>query len=261
MQYEEFAPPSEARQVVTSIWRFELDPRDDEAVEHVIPPDGMVSVAVALRPSETPGPVAVGPRLSALRVPVRRGDRFVGLRCAPAGGALALLGVPPGRLRDLVVPLDRVAPDFAADIRRALAGVLDATAAVDRLRAVVAARLANAPRPDPLVAGMVDRMLAARGDVPVLTLAAGTGVSYRQSLRRFRHAVGLSPKELARLIRLRYACLLAIEAARPTWARVSAETGFADQAHLGREFSDVFGWSPELVREYLRRIDHVHLEG
>jgi hypothetical protein len=28
---------------------------------------------------------------------------------------------------------------------------------------------------------------------------------------------------------------------------------------MGREFTDVYGWPPELVREYLRRIEHVRV--
>ena len=39
-------------------------------------------------------------------------------------------------------------------------------------------------------------------------------------------------------------------------AEIAAESGFSDQAHLSREFSGVFGWTPRLLQEYLRRIEH-----
>ena len=41
---------------------------------------------------------------------------------------------------------------------------------------------------------------------------------------------------------------------------MSIVTGFSDQSHLVREFSEIFGWPPALVREYLAQIEHVHVE-
>jgi AraC-like DNA-binding protein len=58
---------------------------------------------------------------------------------------------------------------------------------------------------------------------------------------------------------MRQACLQAVRSAEPGWADVSAAAGFADQAHLVREFRDVYGWPPRLVHEYLRQIEHAHL--
>ena len=41
-------------------------------------------------------------------------------------------------------------------------------------------------------------------------LGPAAGLSYRQALRRFQTSVGLSPKELARLVRVRWACIKAL---------------------------------------------------
>jgi transcriptional regulator GlxA family with amidase domain len=113
--------------------------------------------------------------------------------------------------------------------------------------------------PDPIVAAVTQKILKAHGTVSVSELAAGCGVGYRQVLRRFHEATGLTPKEFARLRRLREACVRALGRNEPGWADLSAATGFADQSHLVREFQDIYGWPPRLVHEYLRRIDHVNL--
>jgi transcriptional regulator GlxA family with amidase domain len=96
---------------------------------------------------------------------------------------------------------------------------------------------------------MVGRILAMRGAIGVGKLGPAAGLS-----------VGLSPKELTRLVRVRWACIKALSPARPSWADVSIVTGFSDQSHLVREFSEIFGWPPALVREYLAQIEHVHVE-
>ncbi len=92
-------------------------------------------------------------------------------------------------------------------------------------------------------------------DTSILTLALGSGLSYRQMLRLFYAAVGLTPKEFARLRKIRLACIRSI-ASDAGWADISAEYGFADQSHLTREFSQVLGWTPRPMQEYLRRIEH-----
>jgi AraC-like DNA-binding protein len=199
----------------------------------------------------------VGPRLTALRVPVRREVRYIGVRTTPGGSPA--LGVSPRALRERVALLHEVAPLRARTLVAALAGTTTPGALLDALARVVGDWVCASPPPDRVVSTMVERILRARGQDAVGSVAAGTGLSYRQGVRRFVEAVGLSPKELARLARLRHACLQALALEKPSWADVSAATGFADQSHMAREFSHVFGWPPSLVREYLRRIEHIHV--
>lgn len=260
MVYEEYLPPPSLAAVVASFWRFELEPHDPDALEHAIPPDGCVSIAVAFS-SRGPHHIAlVGPRLSALRVPVQRGVQYAGVRTWP-GGCTSLLGVSPRALRGQAVALSAVAPSKAQALTDAAQGATRAGAMLEALVQVTATWVATGNLPDAAVMAMVRRILEARGQEPVGAIAAGTGLSYRQGLRRFVDAVGLSPKELSRLTRLRHACLEALAGDGPAWADVAASSGFADQAHMTREFSEVFGWPPRLVREYLRRIEHIHVAG
>jgi len=94
------------------------------------------------------------------------------------------------------------------------------------------------------------------GTARVGEIAGRSGLSERQFLRRFREGVGLSPKEYSRIIRIRKACAGAVLDEVP-WAELAAAGGFADQAHLIREFSAIFQWPPKVVSEYLLRIRHV----
>ena len=84
----------------------------------------------------------------------------------------------------------------------------------------------------------IDRLLA-DPDTSIASLAADSRFSYRQMLRIFYEAAGLTPKEFARLSKIRMACLRACETHPAGWAEIAAESGFADQAHLSREFTGV----------------------
>jgi AraC-like DNA-binding protein len=76
-------------------------------------------------------------------------------------------------------------------------------------------------------------------------------VGERRLQRAFDRSVGLSPKVLGRVLRLRQAVRRLESAGRPlSWAGVAAAAGYADQAHLIREFRALAGVTPAAyVRE------------
>lgn len=82
---------------------------------------------------------------------------------------------------------------------------------------------------------------ATGGRIRIDALADALGCSRRHLVNRFADDVGVSPKAAARLVRF--------EAARARLgsvplARLAAEHGFADQAHLAREFRALGGSPP-----------------
>ncbi len=240
MIYEEFPSPDDLRPVIACFWRFALASTDPGELTHVIPPDGTVSIAWLPQGFA----MVVGPRMDALRVTVHRGCEYLGLRLRP-GAAGSVLGIQASSLRSQNIPLLVCAPRLVASIR---------PASIETLISAVRAWPRTSPKdPRPLV--WIDRLLD-DPEASVADLAAGSRLSYRQMLRLFYDAAGLTPKEFARLRRIRQACIRACEAHPGGWAAISSETGFADQAHLSREFADVFGWTPRLTAEYLRRIEH-----
>ena len=75
-------------------------------------------------------------------------------------------------------------------------------------------------------------------------LADQLNLSISQLERSFTRHVGVGPKLLARQTRV---CALAAEAtspASPSWALLAVKYGYADQAHLAREFRALTGLTP-----------------
>ncbi|WP_344491079.1 helix-turn-helix domain-containing protein, partial [Glycomyces endophyticus] len=86
--------------------------------------------------------------------------------------------------------------------------------------------------PDPVALAVAAALDAPRPPrLPVL--ARDLGCSERHLRRRVADAAGYGPKTLEQILRYRRAVDAAGE--RPVWARVAAEAGYADQAHLSRE--------------------------
>ncbi|MFD1815888.1 helix-turn-helix domain-containing protein [Rhodococcus gannanensis] len=157
------------------------------------------------------------------------GSRAIGLRFAPGLGPRAL-GISADEVRDSRIPLRDVWSDAA--VRR-----LTDDAARDPLAALTAAvrdRLDPVDLPVEFSIGARLASGASVGDV-----AAELGWSPRRMHRRALVAFGYGPKTLARVLRFDRA----VAAARSGvgFARVAADAGYADQAHLAREVRSLSG--------------------
>ena len=100
----------------------------------------------------------------------------------------------------------------------------------------------------PEVAELWRRLVAARGQVQVGSVAAELGWSRRHLGERFRAEVGVTPKAFARILRFEHAHRLVRRPDPPSWAEVSARAGYADQAHMVRDWRAFTGRTPEAWR-------------
>jgi AraC-like DNA-binding protein len=107
--------------------------------------------------------------------------------------------------------------------------------------------IAQRPDDDPsvglansLVVGIAAEPELARVDV----LAARTGLGTRTLQRLFAEYIGVPPKWVIRRYRLREVTARLEQGGEIDWARLAVELGYADQAHLTRDFTAMFGEPP-----------------
>jgi AraC-like DNA-binding protein len=162
----------------------------------------------------------------------------VGVQLAlTTAGARALLGVPAAALSGALVELDDVVPELRhlperlAGVRPEARRALVEGALLDRLR-----HAADPPRAE------VGRALAAltRG-LRVEEAAAEVGYSRRHLATLVRAECGLSPRDVRRLARFERA---RAGLGRAPLAEVAHRCGYADQAHLTREWGELAGCPP-----------------
>ncbi len=164
-------------------------------------------------------------------------------------GALRLFGVAlPG-----LVALDELDPELARLPGR-LADLPSWSARLAAVAAVLEGRLATSGRvADAEVARAWWRLERSSGRTPVTALADEVGWSRRHLSRRFSAQIGLSPTTAGRVLRFRRAADLLVPppgtpAVPSSVADVAAACGFADHAHLDREFAALAGCSPTAYR-------------
>ncbi len=151
--------------------------------------------------------------------------------------ARMLLGLPLGELAHRAVDLeDLLGAAAARELPERLAALPGWAARFALMDAVVARRLAAATPPPPAVVHAWSRIVASGGRVRVGALSAETGLSARHLGARFRDELGLPPKQYARVVRFERAAAALRADPRTPLAALAAGAGFADQAHLTREF-------------------------
>lgn len=89
-----------------------------------------------------------------------------------------------------------------------------------------------------------DLQHASGGQVPITELAERVGCSRKHLSVRFDREFGMSPKLLARIMRFDRAIRIVRSGEVTRWADLAAECGFADQAHMAREFAEFAGDPP-----------------
>lgn len=131
--------------------------------------------------------------------------------------------------------IDQIDPSDLAGAARLLdAELVRLLAARERDRVATARRVSSVAR-----RAEVDRSISR-----VEQLAAVAGVSPRTLQRLFSAYAGVSPTWVIRRYRLIDAAEIAKEGGRVDWAGVAADLGYADQAHLTRDFTATIGVAP-----------------
>lgn len=210
----------------------------------VLPATTAVPLVVKLRDSPYRPPAFVmGGHGSSILLEGACAPSYLEVLLAPLG-AYRLLGLPldqlSGQTVDLAEVLGPAGRRLAEQLREAPSW-RQRFALVDQF---LLRRLEGGPRPAPEVAWAWQQLVATGGEVPIGRLAKEVGWSHKHLIARFRQQVGVGPKTAARLVRFNRVWRR-LDQRRPLdWAQVAAESGYADQAHLVRDFRQFTGTTP-----------------
>ncbi len=170
-------------------------------------------------------------------------------------GSRALLGLPAQALAGVLTDLDELAPDLARlpEVLHGTESWSERTAAVHRALVSALARHGDTgPRAE--VGRALARLTAGAG---VAAVADEVGYTRRHLGTLVRAETGLSPKAFQRIARFERSRdhVLAAAVTGASLAEVAARAGYADQAHLSREWRALAGCPPsQWVREELPNV-------
>ncbi|MER6628802.1 helix-turn-helix domain-containing protein [Streptomyces sp. NPDC000987] len=228
-------PAEPLRPYLEHYWLIDYDLTQPYA-SHVVPHPSVNIVFQRLAGQEPFAEVA-GIGLELFTQKLEGSGRVCGIKFRPGGFRPFFPDRPVSAWTGRRVPLPRA--DTAA--------VLDPDDEDARVAALDAFLLGLGPRPDPqadLAMALADRIRTDRTIRRVGDFARAEGMSVRLLQRLFAAYVGVGPKWVV----LRYRIHEALERAETDrdvdWARLAADLGYADQAHLVRDFTATVGVPP-----------------
>ena len=205
-----------------------------------------VDVAVMPDPAQTPQKLfALVSGLTSAPALIRHdgNERGIQVEITPLGSRI-LFGMPAAELASLVVDMGDVLGLRAAELTDRLEGAAGWPQRFAVLDDVLLRAVRDAPAGRPELAYAWQRLGARAGGITVDELARDVGYSRRHLSERFRSEFGLTPKLAGQVLRFDRARELLTRPGRPSLARVAAECGYADQAHMTRDFRRFAGASP-----------------
>jgi AraC-like DNA-binding protein len=241
-EYRELAPSRDLYSLVACRWVREV-PGEETRESSLILPDGCVDLI--WRNNEL---ILAGADRTAWRSPIARGERMLGLRLRP-GVAGAVLGMPASEVLDVHTRLEDLLGRWAIELGERLGEASGDDEAFALIEKSVGSRIADGG-PDPLVLAATRRLGFPGSRVD--ELAESLGISERQLRRRFHDAVGYGPKTLDRVLRFRRLVEQAgaVATGESDLARVAADLGYADQAHMTRDCLALSGLPPSRLAAF-----------
>lgn len=257
MEYAEYAPTADLRRHVQCLWELRDDAPGD-AVQ-VVYPDGrcelLAELGVPLRFHGPDGEVRAdqplcfaGQQLGPIRLQAAGPVHCLGVRLTAACSSL-IAGARLPELRNHAPGLQALDGAFAMQFQAAALACAD-TRSPEPLWELMRSRCA-AFAPDPLAEQAVDMIDTAEGDLRIGDLAKRLGIALRTLQARFLHAVGMTPKEYARVRRLQ-ALLRTLDAEPAEIADAAARHGYSDQAHATHDLARWTGTTPARLVRALR---------
>ncbi|MFD7706397.1 DUF6597 domain-containing transcriptional factor [Streptomyces sp. NPDC059785] len=250
VRFRRHEPAAPLRPYLEHYWLIDWDLPEPYA-SHVVPHPS-VNIVFQHFPDRAPFGEVAGVGLGLFTQKLAGRGRVCGVQFRPGGFRPFAPGRAPASLTGLQVPLHTVLP-AAEGTAEAVLGPDDEHARVAALDAYL---LGLCPEPDPragLAMALVDRIRHDRTIRRVADFARAEGTTVRALQRLFSGYVGVGPKWIILRYRIHEALERAERAREVDWAALAADLGYADQAHLVRDFTATVGVPPTAYADAARR--------
>lgn len=252
MDYQTFQPQPDLASIIKCYWTLDSP---GEAVSQVqtIVPDGCMEMIIHygdLYNQYIDGKPVLQPRSCVF------GQLTEPLKIEPTGitgifsvrfhhdGFIPFATIPIKEMDDQAIPLDKLFGIQGTELEE---NVLKASTVQEKISIVETFLLKrlNTETIDRIVQSTVDFLLNVDGKISVNELSKQTNINRRQLERKFSSAIGLSPKQLSKTIRLQTTIKHLLNKEYASLTTLALESQYYDQAHFIKDFKEFTGFTPK----------------
>ena len=255
MNYQTFQPNSDLESLVSCYWTLEVPAEPDVQKQRIIP-DGTIEMAFILGDDIKrytskdefilqPRAMVLGQTIEPFYIEPTGFVNTFAIRFYPYGFA-NFVNIPIKNLANKETPISLLFGEKTAnELERK---IIEATNSVERIEIIenfLLDKLNKKTTVDSIVKTTIDALLATKGSSSISRILKEDLSKRRQLERNFKKQIGVSPKQLGKVIRLQTALKILLNKKSENLTDIAYESEYFDQAHFTKDFKEFTGINPK----------------
>ncbi len=254
MNYQTFKPHSDLSALVKFYWTLEV-PFDPKNQKQKIIPDGCIEMTFNLEDkikryvSESefvvhPNAMVMGQRTKSYYIePLGNVNSFA--ICFYPHGFANFVCTPLENLVDVETPIESLFGEIPSkELKQKISQAASTQERIEIIEIFLLNKLNQNTTIESLVKTTVDTLISTNGSTPINQILKNDLSKRRQLERKFRKQIGISPKQLSRVLRLQTALKMLLND-NESLTNIAYESEYFDQAHFIKDFKEFIGNTPK----------------
>lgn len=249
-----FEPNSELAEFVKCYWTLESE-KENTPLKNTIVPDGTMKLIFhygdTYRHHPNIGESIILPKCFLIGQltqpyvvePLGITGSFV-VRFHP-NGFLPFSTIPIKEMENTAVSLDKLFGKAGEALGENILNAKNTSERISFIETFLLNRLADTATIDHIVKSTIETILAANGQFSVNEHSIQNKINRRQLTRKFSSAIGLSPKQLSKTIRIQATLKTLLTKEVKSFTDLAYENEYFDQAHFIKDFKEFTGLTPK----------------
>lgn len=255
MNYQTFQPHPDLASLVKCYWTLEI-PAETNAQRQRIVPDGCLEMIFILGDNIKrytsknefiiqPRALVVGQITEPFIIEPTGYVHCFAARFYPFGFA-NFVTTPIKNLANKETPIAQLFGEKPTkELEQKIIQVADTKERIEIIENFLLEKFKNKTTIDGIVKLTVDTILATKGNTSINAILKEDSTKRRQLERKFVNQIGISPKQLSKVIRLQTALKLLLNQQSENLTHIAYESEYYDQAHFNRDFREFTGINPK----------------
>lgn len=255
MNYQIFEPNSDLKDFVKCYWTLEIPAKVDVQKQRVIP-DGYIEMIFHLAdpvlsyPCDKKSPIELQAMILGHTIkpfyfePTGVVDTF-----AVRFHSYSFAYFTDKTMKSFVnkaLPLKAVFDnDFSQRITQKILESINTQKRISVVESLLFQKLKKKSMVDEIVKNTVDMLFLTKGNMSIAQILEKNSISRRQLERKFSQKIGLSPKQLGKIIRLQTALRMLLNHEIDSLTQLAYQAEYYDQAHFIKDFREFTGINPK----------------
>ncbi|HMQ05682.1 MAG TPA: helix-turn-helix domain-containing protein [Saprospiraceae bacterium] len=262
MNYKTFQPSSNLKPLIKCYWTLE-SPKEDFPLRQTIVPDGCIEMIFHYGDLFKqyieknisiiqPRCFVIGQLTQPLEIEPTGETGIFSVRFHPQG-FLPFTPIPLKELENKAISLKSLFGQEGKELADNMIQSYSTQQRIVLIETFLLSRVADTDAIDRIVQSTIDTLLTANGQLSIDAISRENYIHRRNLERKFSTAIGLSPKQLAKTIRLQDTLKMLLNQKFTSLTSLSYEGGYYDQSHFIKDFKEFTGLTPsEFYSEHLQ---------